>query len=553
MKNHLLAHSVLKPESTNPSHDHDTKKIKTENPLQQVITTKLAIFIAEAHIPLSVCENSSFIDLMSTSSSTYKVPSRPVIRDVILREAEKVKQLIMLKTKQCEHPSYCADLWKSKARDYYVAVTLQGIDSNWNLFNLPIAFMPIYGSHTAESVGKLIANVLTPFLGPTFKPYAGVIDGGDIASVRYTAAALNTEIKDQTCICHQLNNLIKRIIGDYFEDIYLVEWRAFIKRIRQSKPFEDLWNECTTQLYGKPITLQKDTPTRWSATVMMLKKAFMTCLAVERMRIVTAGTEHKEYVPNWGVPTEPAWTILGQIVELFCPTAEAITMLEGEKYVTQSLILLQICALEKSNKRIKEKYPIDGNAQLHVIIEDLERCLNALWDELPLDTVIASILDPRTKWFPRIPANEIKEALSCMKKEFLLLVRDNDEMNMEIQDDQKTAINLLFEDLSETVRKLSPTQIWNAEINLYQNLPRAEGVSDPLDWWKAHTSQLPTLATLARLYLSIPASQASCERLFSISKNDIVENRTSLNPDLAGALLFLRKRKDILDLIQVKV
>ena len=129
--------------------------------------------------------------------------------------------------------------------------------------------------------------------GPSVKPYAGVIDGGDIASVRYTAAALTAEIKDQTCICHQLNNLIKRIIGDYFEEIYLVEWRAFIKRIKQSKPFEDLWNECTTQLLGKLIMLQKDTPTRWSSTVMMLKKAFLVRLAVERMRIVTAGSEHQ--------------------------------------------------------------------------------------------------------------------------------------------------------------------------------------------------------------------------------------------------------------------
>jgi hypothetical protein len=79
------------------------------------------------------------------------------------------------------------------------------------------------------------------------------------------------------------------------EEVYLVEWRAFIKRIKQSKPLEDLWNECTTQLFGKLIMLQKDTPTRWSSTVMMLKKAFFVRLAVERMRIVTAGTEHQVF------------------------------------------------------------------------------------------------------------------------------------------------------------------------------------------------------------------------------------------------------------------
>jgi hypothetical protein len=56
------------------------------------------------------------------------------------------------------------------------------------------------------------------------------------------------------------------------------------------------------------------------------------------------------------------------------------------------------------------------------------------------------------------------------------------------------------------------------------------------------------LAELAKKYLGIPASQASCERLFSISKNDITETRTSILPDLAESLLIVRKKKDILDL-----
>jgi hypothetical protein len=32
-----------------------------------------------------------------------------------------------------------------------------------------------------------------------------------------------------------------------------------------------------------------------------------------------------------------------------------------------------------------------------------------------------------------------------------------------------------------------------------------------------------------------------------------VENRTSINPDLAGALIFLRKRRDILALLDIKI
>lgn len=56
------------------------------------------------------------------------------------------------------------------------------------------------------------------------------------------------------------------------------------------------------------------------------------------------------------------------------------------------------------------------NQQLHVVIVDLEKEIDFLWDHLPIDTVIATLLDPRTKFFPRIPEHEVTEALKTMKK-----------------------------------------------------------------------------------------------------------------------------------------
>lgn len=189
-----------------------------------------------------------------------------------------------------------------------MSITLQFIDAEWNLYNVPIAFTDITGPHTAEAVGHLIANKLSPFLGmltysrcmyfydlsigEECKPFAGVIDGGDIASVKYTAEKLGCVIKDATCICHKINNLIKRILGDYFEEAYLLEWRVFIKRLRKSHPFLEMWIQCCHQYFGKEIVLQTDTPTRWSSTVTMLAKAVSVKEAVERMRIVTRDTDH---------------------------------------------------------------------------------------------------------------------------------------------------------------------------------------------------------------------------------------------------------------------
>lgn len=63
----------------------------------------------------------------------------------------------------------------------------------------------------------------------------------------------------------------------------------------------------------------------------------------------------KEFVPNWGPAASEMWDLLDKVVELFLPTAEAIALLEGEKYVTQSLVLVQLCYLEKVALSIKIK------------------------------------------------------------------------------------------------------------------------------------------------------------------------------------------------------
>jgi hypothetical protein len=58
----------------------------------------------------------------------------------------------------------------------------------------------------------------------------------------------------------------------------------------------------------------------------------------------------------------------------------------------------------------------DENKVLHAIADDLITEICALWDNLPIDTVIATFLDPRTKSLPQIPKVELEEALKILKK-----------------------------------------------------------------------------------------------------------------------------------------
>ncbi len=115
------------------------------------------------------------------------MPSRNGVRDQIHHVAESVKDKVSFLffsfllssffllthqirglTRSATYPVFCADLWKSKARDYYVAVTVQFIDPLWKLHNVPVGFVQIVGPHTNEAVGRMIHEILQPFLGVLF-------------------------------------------------------------------------------------------------------------------------------------------------------------------------------------------------------------------------------------------------------------------------------------------------------------------------------------------------------------------------------------------------
>jgi hypothetical protein len=65
-------------------------------------------------------------------------------------------------------------------------------------------------------------------------------------------------------------------------------------------------------------------------------------------------------------------------------------------------------------------------------------------------------------------------------------------------------------------------------------------LSSPLDFWKNYEKLLPELAVLAKKFLSVQASSASCERMFSIAGHIFQCKRRRMSHSLFCALVFLK-------------
>jgi hypothetical protein len=66
------------------------------------------------------------------------------------------------------------------------------------------------------------------------------------------------------------------------------------------------------------------------------------------------------------------------------------------------------------------------------------------------------------------------------------------------------------------------------QLAMYKSVKRPPKECDIFNWWKENSKQFPNLADLARIFLCVPATSVSSERLFSragIIYSDTLRNR----------------------------
>ena len=90
------------------------------------------------------------------------------------------------------------------------------------------------------------------------------------------------------------------------------------------------------------------------------------------------------------------------------------------------------------------------------------------------------------------------------------------------------------------------TGIIQSEIRLYKAAkgmklrdPLTGLFENPLDWWRVNETNFPYLAKLALKYLSIPATSAPSERVFSTAGLTIAKDRARLEASRANEIVFL--------------
>lgn len=288
-----------------------------------------------------------------------------------------------------------------------------------------------------------------------------------------------------------------------------------------------------------------ESPTRWGSRQRMIERFLEQEKAL--VRVLGSDKRSRHLVPTW-----QDLDVLESINKAVKPLQEFTDALSGESYVSVSYIkpvlhLFKTSLLEPGEEDTELTKTIKGNIMRYLD----DKYSDPVKDEL-LD--MASLVDPRFRT-TYIDPDKVEEVKKRVVAELMALPAP---ANNSTPQQPGTAVQVRQEDAQPPPKKKmtlaaffkqnavsSPNQSEaekiETELKSYLLTPEVDPDTNPLEWWKRHQPNFPRLSVLAKRYLSIPATSAPSERVFSVGGGIVTCHRACLKPEVVDRLVFLAK------------
>ena len=281
------------------------------------------------------------------------------------------------------------DGWTSTAGHSYYGFTYHWIDRDWTLHSIPIGI----SQHLGTSKGEDHANALEMELDKHGLGFSNIVAfTTDTAAVMNAAGrllvtkakVLGFDIEHIGCVDHILN-VTTKLAGLDPKDTPLPEEehahallsaRELCTSFSSSTQLMDKLLEFQkSQLVPRPKKTLQDVKTRWWSTYTMISRLLLL------KRYITFVCVPPATITNLN---EAQWTVLGDISIILQPFMLAQKLLEGEAYVTLSLVVTVIEGLRKSLVRAARN--TDNSAYVQSMLQTLIKSFSAEWGTGEMDT-----------------------------------------------------------------------------------------------------------------------------------------------------------------------
>jgi hypothetical protein len=343
--------------------------------------------------------------------------------------------------------------------------------------------------------------------------------------------------------------------------------KCILKKARRIVAFFSRSTQATAKLHeiqktnntnDPTLDLKADVVTRWWSTQTMLDR-----LSVLREALALYALKQK-FPANQQAPFEwlddEEWDALEILKKLLEPLKFAQNLLEGQKYVTSFLVPYIVTIINIEMESVSTFFK--ANSSIREIAEAMQSKMSDIFGTpetmfsativrghgkrqrgLNKAILFAHALDPRFKTLGILDDDNKEELWVALKQEMIRLKPERLQIPSDVHEQtspvaaarppglmQKYA-NLYAQSTASTRSATSWQSKCDVELSKYlevASVPICEKF-DPLEWWKAHSTEFPTLWLLATVYFAIPATSAPSERAFSVAGNIVTMRRCRLN------------------------
>lgn len=546
--------------------------------LSMTATKEMSIvkFIIHAGLPKETVENDAFNEMMKAHVPNYQRMGKYRLMTLLSEKYAAVKVSlagILTNTRG----AVTTDGWTSTGGHSYYGFTYHWIDDEWELHSIPVGICRHKGKTTAEDHVKAFEVELGKH-GLTFDNIVALTtdteptmnSAGRLIMAR--AAELGfPDVEHVGCVDHILNGTTKLAGTDPKDDIDNPQNPQHVGALKDCRKLCGTFSH-SSQLQEKLLALQEgerkkktmnDVVTRWWSTYSMIVRLL-------HLRDVIKIVCDREKVTNLN-PDQ--WSLLDDIVRLLEPFMLAQKLLEGEKYVTISLVPSVIEGLRMGLKAAVND-PTNNDyvsSMLKVLMDDFTTewgsgIPDTQFDEhkgvgfrkrhvgYRLSHMLGAFLDPRTKELVTFGLSDRAKIEDELKQRAMTEAKKQQAQRsaqVEVVDGSDAPQVDEYRSLFTKTLPVSsvctiPLQGTDCELSVSIEILRykREGVlgrlCNPLAWWAQNQKGYPILSAIARRILCVPATSAPVERLFSYAGLTISNDRNRLLPENAEEIIFLR-------------
>lgn len=531
----------------------------------------------ETYQPLNTSENKHFRNFMLKLNPKAQVYDRHTVTSKLGDQAAVVKATLK-KVLQNQYYALTCDHWSSVAGTSYMGATVHFIDTDWSLISFTLNCNEHSGSSDAPESLRVLTEAYEAYELSHLNLVGVVTDTAPVMG--YFGRLLPADVPHFYCVDHvmelttgfafhlaEANNLMVRVralIGHFSSSNQAMEALLSLQSRRDPS-----W---------RPKKVIQDVRTRW----------WSTYVAIERLIVLKPYLNILEVEGHLKCNLEDEdWEILREVESLLQPFMIVQKILEGQQYVTMSLVPYFISKARGGLRTVATTARSEVIRRLaNKMLTDDVKGFNTYWGEgvdgtvfeenstlsranrqkgLKTSTLLAAVLDPRTKTLNGIGP---LDKASLMEELKLQMISLKTELNRGQIDDvnqivppsvQAAEIDDIFSDIAvdtdmtagiaDAREPLAVEREVMAELKDYTKLAvlpikytsalNEVKFNNPLAWWRDNCRQFPLLSILARRLLCIPATSAPTERVFSTAGLTISNSRASILPQNASNLIFL--------------